>query len=120
MPNNLGLSRYPIGAVVRRPNGTEFIKSEDGLKPLARHVASMSDKVFNGGHKLDDNERVYHLDNTLIGTKEYNEPKNLVVVRQNREKVHFIKSKITKVLFLPTPERKILLREPMRIGVPPR
>lgn len=93
------MHNYPVGSRVLRRDGNVHIKTEGGMVRLSRHVAAMSAQVMNGGRDLDEWDRVCHLDNTMRGEEGFDDPRNLVVIRVNREHVRFFKS---KVLFIPT------------------
>lgn len=90
---------FEVGTVKQYTNGVIKIKTkEDGLIPLARHVAAMSDKVFGGGHELQPGERVLHLDMNSHGEKDHDRPENLVVVKWRTTKYQFLKaSRILRV-----------------------
>lgn len=97
------MHNYPVGAVTEGSTGVQKVKTSEGWRPVSRVVAANSSKVINGGRELDDQDKVFHLDNTLIGEKGYNDPSNLVVVRQRKEKVRFLRG--GRVLFIPSQKK---------------
>lgn len=74
--NNAPRRSYNLGTIVMRTDGITHVKTKGGWLPEHRHVMQL-----RMGRDLEAGEKVFHLDNTLRGEKEFNDPKNLTVIR---------------------------------------
>ena len=84
MPTNPPRRSYTLGTVVMRTNGITHVKTRvqtpegDKAKWIAEHRLVVMQRMER---ELEPGEKVHHLDNTLLGEKGYNDPKNLVVIK---------------------------------------
>jgi hypothetical protein len=88
----------PVGTIIQRREGKNYVKTERGWIIESRLVAEK--KLLR--RKLEDNEKVYHKDCTLIGTKEYNEEDNLVVLKFNATRYRLLPH--PNIVYLPPPK----------------
>lgn len=86
--------RYRTGTVVMRRDGTVQVKTKEGWIPEHRLV--MEHQL---GRELEEGEKVFHLDNTLKGEEEYNDRRNLTVIKCRTTKwINLVKS---RVMYIP-------------------
>lgn len=89
-------SRYPLGTVVMRTTGYNYVKTREGLIP--EHRLKMQLKLGHELVKASDDQgwahKVFHLDNTLRGTDAFNDEKNLTVVKVRTTKWTAMRSHI--------------------------
>lgn len=74
---------YPIGAVIVRSTGYTYVKTREGL--VAEHRLKMELREGRSLVRAKDQqgyaEKVMHLDNTIRGTEEFADPKNLTIIK---------------------------------------
>lgn len=86
--------RKPVGTVVQHRDGYIYVKTEKGWVAEARLVAEL--KLVK--RELEPGEKVFHRN----GTRDENEPGNLVVIRFNMTKYQFLPS--ARLIHLPKPQ----------------
>lgn len=96
--------RYIPGTIIQYRDGQIKVKTEEGIVPRSRVVAATSNKVMNGGEELQKGWRVCHLDMSTFGTKEHDDPNNLVVIKCRTTKFQFLKA--SRIIFEPKREPK--------------
>jgi hypothetical protein len=90
----------PVGTVIRRRDGKVYVKTEKGWEAESRLIARL--KLIH--RDLEEGEKAYHKDCTLIGTKDYNKPDNIVVLKFNVTKYRLLPS--SEILYLPSAKKE--------------
>lgn len=100
MADNFPIRRhYNQGSVVMRTDGITHVKTKMGWVPEHRHVVQM-----RLNRDLEAGEKVFHLDNTLKGEKDFNDPKNLTIIKCRTTK--WEKLKHSRLIYEPKKDSK--------------
>jgi hypothetical protein len=89
---------YNVGTVVMRRDGITQVKTREGW--ITEHRLVIQQRM---NRDLEPGEKVFHLDNTLRGEKDFNDPKNLTVIRCRT--TQWVKLTRSRVMFEPKKEK---------------
>lgn len=103
--------RKPVGTIIQRRDGKNYVKLEKGWIAESRLVAQLQLVKRD----LEPGEKAYHRDCTLIGQKGYNNKDNLVVLRFNMTKYRLLPH--PEIVYLPTPERAVEQRQAQKAAL---
>lgn len=93
----------PVGTIIQRRDGKNYVKTEKGWIAESRFVAQMT----LVRRDLEPGEKVYHKDCTRIGEKGYNDKGNLVIIKMNMTNYRLLPH--PEIVYLPTTRKEAVM-----------